>query len=50
MNCHFCGTELIWNCDYTCEEFGYDIDGIVAILTCPNCNAEWIGTLSFEEE
>ena len=50
MNCHFCNTELIWNCDYTFEDFGYDEDGIVTVLTCPNCNAEWTGMLPFEEE
>lgn len=40
MKCWFCNEELIWQNDFMLEDYGYDEDGIVAILFCPNCGAE----------
>ena len=39
--CFHCGTKsLIWQCDYSFEDFGYAGEGIVQILRCTNCGAE----------
>ena len=27
MKCWFCGGELIWNCDYSFDDYGYDGEG-----------------------
>lgn len=45
MKCWFCGGELIWNCDYSFDDYGYDGEGIVTVLTCSNCGAMWEGYL-----
>ena len=52
MNCWFCNgeKELMWNCDYTFEDFGVESDGIVTVLTCPNCNASFEGYLPLNNE
>lgn len=37
---HYLSRSVIWDCDYTFEDFGYDGDGIVQICHCANCGAE----------
>lgn len=37
--CWFCGTEMIWGADFTFEDYGIGGEGIVANLSCPNCDA-----------
>lgn len=43
MKCWHCDEEVMWNTDFSFEEYGYDGDGLVSILTCSNpiCNAEY---------
>lgn len=41
--CHFCGGNLIWQNDFDTEDYGYEGEGVVAVLTCPDCNADWTG-------
>lgn len=41
--CHFCGGQLIWGCDYDYSDYGLEGDGVVATLTCANCGAYWEG-------
>lgn len=31
---------VVWQSDYDYEDFGYEGEGIVHILTCSNCGAE----------
>ena len=31
---------VIWDCDYSFEDFGYEGEGIVHICHCSNCGAE----------
>lgn len=48
--CWFCGEELIWNCDYSYEDYDLEGDGIIAVLTCPNCGATWEDYLESHSE
>lgn len=39
--CFHCGhVSVIWDCDFTFEDFGYEGDGLVHICHCANCGAE----------
>lgn len=35
--CFHCGGELIWDADFTFEDFGYDEEGLVHVLHCDSC-------------
>lgn len=37
MKCWFCRGELIWNNDFSFEDYGLDGEGIVSVLTCSDC-------------
>ena len=37
---HCLANAVIWQNDFTFEDFGYDGEGIVHVLTCMNCGAE----------
>lgn len=37
--CWFCGRQMIWSGDFSFEDYGMEGEGVVANLTCPNCNA-----------
>lgn len=50
MDCWFCGEKLIWQCDFDFGDYELDDEGLVAVLYCPNCNAEWEGYLKFKEK
>lgn len=39
MNCYHCETELIWGSDNTFEDAGIDGEGILTVLSCPECEA-----------
>ena len=41
MNCWHCQSKLIWNSDFSYEDYCIDGEGIISVLTCPNekCNA-----------
>lgn len=39
MKCWFCGGNLVWQNDFSFEDYGVDGDGIVAVLCCAECNA-----------
>lgn len=41
---------LIWDNDYSFEDFGYVGDGIVQILHCSNCGAEVEYRISINKE
>lgn len=39
--CFHCGKKaVIWEADFSAEEYGYDDDGIVHCCHCTNCGAE----------
>lgn len=37
--CWFCGEEMIWNADFDNEDYGYEYEGMVAVLVCSGCGA-----------
>lgn len=37
---HCLNKSLVWQSDYSFQEFGYEGDGIVQILECSHCGAE----------
>jgi len=39
MNCWFCQGDMIWGADFSYEDYGLEGDGIVATLTCSECEA-----------
>ena len=39
-NCFHCGGLLVWNNDFSFEDMGYEGEGIVHILSCPDCGSE----------
>lgn len=49
-NCWFCGAEMIWGGDNSFEDFGFDGEGIVANLSCPNCGAYAEFSIRTDEE
>jgi hypothetical protein len=38
--CYFCGTPLLWVEEQDKESYGYQGEGIVAHMTCTECNAD----------
>ena len=51
MRCWFCSEKLIWQNDFSFEDYGlFDDEGIVTILYCPNCKATWEGYLNLDEK
>lgn len=41
MKCWHCNNKLIWNNDFSYEDYGLEGEGIATVLTCSNeeCNA-----------
>lgn len=37
---HCLSKSVIWDSDFTFEDFGYDGEGLVQICHCENCGAE----------
>lgn len=48
--CWFCSTEMIWQSDFSFEDYGFDGEGMVAVLSCPKCGCTAEFSLSDEEE
>lgn len=43
FECFHCGLmQVIWDCDYTFEDYGIEGEGIVQELHCENCGASII--------
>jgi hypothetical protein len=40
MNCYICNQKLIWNNDFSTEEYGIEKEGIVTVLSCSNDECE----------
>ena len=54
FECFHCGCRsVIWDADFTFEDYGYEGEGIVQELHCDNCGAEityWIRLDKEDEE
>ena len=50
MNCCYCGSQLIWDNDFSLEDYGVEGDGIISVHHCSNCHAEVYCVLRVEEE
>ena len=45
--CFHCGCKaVIWDNDFTFEDFGYEGEGIVHVCHCGNCGAEILYSIS----
>ena len=49
--CFHCGCRtVVWQSDFTFDDYGYDGEGIVQNLYCCNCGAEIEYRIPFESE
>ena len=49
--CFNCGAyEVVWDCDYEFEDYGYEGEGIIHECHCENCGAQITYYISFNEE
>ena len=49
--CFHCGHRaVVWQNDFSFEDFGYEGEGIVQILTCSHCGAEIEYRVPLDEE
>lgn len=49
--CFHCGCKsVIWDSDFTYEDYGYEGDGLVQVCHCTNCGAEIYYLISDNEE
>lgn len=49
--CFHCGHRaVIWDSDFSFEDFGYDGDGIVHVCHCTHCGADIEYRISFGED
>ena len=56
-NCWFCGSQMIWKNNIPFKDYGYfgadygfSGEGIVAVLTCPNCHCTAEFSTAIEED
>lgn len=47
---HCLHQSVVWQSDYSFEDFDYEGEGIVQILECANCGAEISYTIRLDEE
>jgi hypothetical protein len=48
--CWFCGVEMVWGGDNDFSDFDYAGEGVVANLSCPNCEATAEFTTKMNED
>ena len=49
--CFHCGVRaVVWQNDFSFEDYGYDGDGIVHVCHCAHCGAEIEYRISLEED
>lgn len=48
--CWFCGNELIWQSDFSFEDYGLEGEWIVAVLVCSGCGSTFEGYNRLDEE
>ena len=50
MKCWHCNSDVVWQSDYSFEDYDMDGDGIVTVLTCSKCDAYYEITLKTKKE
>lgn len=50
MRCWFCGSLLIWDNDFSYEDYNTEGEGVVTVLHCSVCNSTWEGYLDLNED
>ena len=45
MRCWHCGNHVIWDCDFSNEDFDIEEESIVTIMHCPECKCKYQLTL-----
>lgn len=48
--CWHCGERMVWQSDFSFEDYGLEGEGIVAVLICSSCNTRADFYTSFDEE
>ena len=49
--CVLCGSKANWNSDFDCEDYGFDVEGVVGVYTCCNCQiSQYIIDVFSEDE
>lgn len=49
--CFWCGEcNVVWDCDYDFEDFGYEGCGIVQVSHCANCGAYYECYIEFKND
>lgn len=38
--CIHCGAKVHWNNDYSCCDYGFDVEGVVGVYYCNNCDID----------
>ena len=47
---HCCTRSVIWDSDFTFEDFGFEGEGLVHVLHCTNCGAEIVYRIGITED
>lgn len=47
---HCCARAVVWDADFSFDDFGYEGEGIVHMCHCANCGAEIEYRVSVEDE
>lgn len=50
LTCYNCGGPVVWQNDFSFEDYGLLGEGTVHVYSCSNCNTNWEGYESDEEE
>ena len=50
MHCWFCGGQVYWSADFNFEDYGLEGEGVVAVLRCSECGADFEGYLRTDSE
>ena len=47
---NYLSRSVIWDCDFTFEDYGYDGDGIIHECHCENCGARIMYFISLDDD
>ena len=47
--CFHCGHDVVWQADFSYEDYGMEGDGIVQVCHCPGCGADILYMIPCDE-